>query len=817
MAKALPHDELLTAINTLYAQVVDLPDELPTEGVASSSIVEPLNLARKAVSGLLGQASAWEARHSKAAARLAREALAVRQQRVDLVRRVKHAKRTLADEAGAASRSPLQRAIAKLSQLARQVSSACPPEDIEVYVADSEADGSGYSPSKSTVTLYTNLFVLDLQVEEVGEMVTGSVDSSAEAQDAVRVRVECRSAKLQFVRGEAIVSEPTSDAALAVATTSFVAALSNAEHSELGDSSNNTTRGRLRSALLALARTGSAAAVLAGSGEAAAAAASDSSSSNGMSLSSPRDKSGSAAESQPEEVKWLGPATDVQAALGTSLAHLTAAGCTTRPAIEGVELDLWVALSSIGITSNSSRTAGTHGSVVGRLAPALWRRRPVVALALDPPLPMAAALAQRMCALSLGYGFNATAASSGAQCLPKDVWNDLHQMGCFEKPGIDSGDASASAHIGHSSSHSSSSSGIVNPQPVQMVTGWFISGEKGDDKTTTFYGSAATVGPQDPIVHTSSNSSLSHNDSPESIPRHNLAWPRVTALPGNSFVVLHWLPVAVASASSTQDKQHQVGRGDALPQTVAYLQAFAAAHAQAAILVAMLKSSSDKGSEVDNSEGKEAEEDLMVDNEPCASWTAMPVEMPLVRKAAAKHGNDSDGVVTAHSLGVQPALLVSFCALPGHGNGSSNGGGALHALGRNVRASSTIKPYPVLRLLIGTQLPSGFSWAPNEQVAGSGISQQGSSSSSSSFSGRTLEVAVVEGGSEELVGTLAAAVPKDSHSGDSIMDTISIASTWLLAHSEASLATIASSNAVGSKRPQNDLAVGDTSKKQSKA
>lgn len=807
----LPHDELLTAINTLYAQVVDLPDELPIGGVAANSVVEPLHAARKAVSGLLEQASAWEARHSKAAARLAREALAVRQQRVELVRRVKHAKRTLADEAGAASRSPLLRAVAKLSQLARLVSSACPPEDIEVYVADGEDDSSGKSPTKSTMTLYTNLFVLDLQLEEVvSEKVTGSAGSSLEAQEAAGVRVVCSSANLQFVRGEATVSDAASDTALAAATTSFVAVSPGVSPSELAgksnhnNSSSSSSSSRLRSALLALARTGSAAAVLAGSGEAAAAAASDSSNSNGMSLSSPRDKGGSAAESQAEEVKWLGPATDVQVALGTSLAQLTAAGCTSRPAIEGVELDLWVAAASNGSSSSESNSnVAPSGGVVGRLAPALWRRRPVVALALDPPLPMAAAVAQRLCALSLGYGFNASAAS-GTQCLPSDVWNDLHQIGCFEKPGIDSGDASGGTHIGDMSSNTSGIVGAI-PRPVRVATGWLHCGENGKERAAALHGSAATVGPQDVIVQGSTSTSSKFDSSPQPTGASSiLQWPRVTALPGKSFVVLHWLPVAVVSASSAQDK-HQVARGDALPQTVAYLQAYAAAHSQGAFLVGALEKASKTGQSGNN----ESEEELVVDNESCVSWTAMPVEMPLVRnKTAASHGNSSDESIAISSAAVQPVLLISLCALPGHingSNGASSGRGALHTSRRSVRSSSTTSPSPVLRLLVGAPLPPGFSWALNEEPVPRGVSQK-DASSSSSFSGRALEVTGVEGGDAELDALMAATMSEDPFRGDCAVKIVSSAAKWLLTASVGGFeSTFLSSDSSGTKRPRSEL------------
>jgi hypothetical protein len=444
--------------------------------------------------------------------------------------------------------------------------------------------------------------------------------------------------------------------------------------------------------------------------------------------------------------------------------------------VEGLELDLWVAPAGAAVFSNRNNDTGTDSSssaattarasrgVVGRLAPALWRRRPVVALALDPPLPMAASLAQRLCALSLGYGF----AASGA--LPPDVWPELQRNGCVDalgSSGSRSGNRSESAHVSASFAASGGGgggfAGGANLRPIAVASGWLGTGRR-----PALFGSAATVGPQDPIALPCSGTAgtegaAGSSSSSGSTAGSSVAWPRVADLPGQAYAVLHWLPIALPSSA---DGRAGV-RSDSLPLAVAYLQAYAAAHAMAASLAAALESNAS----TNDDEGAE-EAEALGDDEPCVSWAALPVEMPLARGAATPHGSlfVHGAAATAH-----PALLLSLCTLRGSSSSGGGFGGATWASG-GVRASNAARPLPAVRLLLAAPLPPGYTWTRDVGDLGAAAAHGPGVSS-----GMAITTAVVEGGDEALAAAVAVAVAAAAPSGNGAVEAVAAAAAWLLA------------------------------------
>jgi hypothetical protein len=168
----------------------------------------------------------------------------------------------------------------------------------------------------------------------------------------------------------------------------------------------------------------------------------------------------------------------------------------------------------------------------------------------------------------------------------------------------------------------------------------------------------------------------------------------------------------------------------------------------------------------DDDEGAE-EAEALGEDEPCVSWAALPVEMPLNRAAATPYG----AAATAH-----PALLLSLCALRGSSSGGGGGfGGATWASG-GVRGSNAARPPPAVRLLLAAPLPPGYTWARDVGDLGAAAAHGPGVSS-----GMAITTAVVEGGDEALAAAVAVAVAAAAPSGNGAVEAVAAAAAWLLA------------------------------------
>ena len=385
------HEMVLAALNELHGAVT----QLPCSTSISVSAVDDLRSKCQRTSEILSALFDWESRHSQLV-KLTQETRILRNRNKAAVASLRSVHRAIHDEMAARAGTETQRFIAMLSRFAQEVSNACHPDELELYVPEEEeeeeeegnddamVDSNGTNVCKTltksiTVTLYCHFMALDISVREAP------------------LGVECTKCNLQFSQSNGdTVSDDEID-------------------QQIKDITVDAIKGqpkRLCSVLLALTRTEAAAQQL-GHGT-------------------------------------IGDQSLAFVRLGQALREgfaqiVPTMGCAPKKIIEGLELRLWPTPLGDGVGS----TEPPLSSHLLRLAPASWRQQPAVAAVLSRPIVISVHAAKILFSVALHIGAammkvsGAESKTAGeesyAALFPDNVWEELLAANCFDISSIGSG------------------------------------------------------------------------------------------------------------------------------------------------------------------------------------------------------------------------------------------------------------------------------------------------------------------------------------------------------------------------------------------